>query len=202
MDAWMNEWMNDWFCCAGVGCLPFPGLWASEFLRPGLSDRHVPDGPRSWKDWRELPAAHMQRILQHISSGMQLFQPVGLCRREDGIWKWPGSLNSTRLAKLSCWSLIFLNGSQICLLLVVVTRVLLPSASLIVSAGPCGIPNWAHDISRLGPQARFDSTPQRKEEASPRYDAIHSPFSEQCQQKVKSVKMFPHHIPAVQTGFF
>lgn len=64
---------------AGVSRLPFPGLWAGEFLRSGLSDRHVPDGPRSWKDWRELPAAHMQRILQHISPGNAAHQSLWGC---------------------------------------------------------------------------------------------------------------------------
>lgn len=35
----------------------------------------------------------------------------------DEIWESPGSLNSIKLAKLSCFSLLFLNGSQMCLLL-------------------------------------------------------------------------------------
>lgn len=65
-------------CSAGVGCVPLSGIRASEFLCPGLSDWHVPDGPGSWKDWRELSAAHMQRILQHIPSGMKAFEPVYL----------------------------------------------------------------------------------------------------------------------------
>lgn len=63
-------------CSAGVGGVPLSWLWASEFLCPWLSDWHVSDSPRAGKDWRELPAAHMQGILQYLPSGMQLFRTL------------------------------------------------------------------------------------------------------------------------------
>ena len=64
------------FCSAGVSDIPRTGLWADEFLRLGLSDRHVPDRPRAGKDWRVVPASHLQGLLQHLPSGMQLLKCI------------------------------------------------------------------------------------------------------------------------------
>lgn len=64
------------FRTAGVSGVPRSGLWASEFLRLGFSNRHVPDSPGAGKDWRDIPAAHVQGILQHLPSGKLLFPPV------------------------------------------------------------------------------------------------------------------------------
>lgn len=62
------------FCIsAGVCGLPLSGLRAGEFLRLGFSNRDVSDSPRAGKDRRDLPAAHVQGILQYLPSGMQLF---------------------------------------------------------------------------------------------------------------------------------
>lgn len=54
---------------------------------------------------------------------------------------------------------------------------LLASSSHFLSAGPRGVQDWAHDITRRGPEACFDPTSQRKEEASSRYDT-HSSLTE------------------------
>lgn len=74
MDGVKSQNSDVTFCPEGVSGLPLSGLWASELLRLGFSNRHVPDSPRTGEDWRDLPAANMQEILQHLPSSMALPQ--------------------------------------------------------------------------------------------------------------------------------
>lgn len=67
-----QSWLTFNQSSAGVCHLPHSGLWACEFLCLGFSNRHVPDCTRTWEDRRGIPAAHMQGILQYLSSSMCL----------------------------------------------------------------------------------------------------------------------------------